>query len=247
MTPNGFVWPNFEVPSGTDFVAGQRVLACNGDPSTKTGLAYLVFQATSDMPERTAFFNSDGDYLIIPQQGALDIQTELGHLLVRQNEFAVVPRGFRYRVTLPHGKSARGYIIDLYQGHFQLPELGPIGSCCLANVRDFQVPTASFDGHISGGVAKANKPGEEWTVITKYSGALFSCKQLHTPFDVVAWNGSYYPYKYDFARFCVLGSVLFDHPDPSLFTVLTAPSHRIPGHAVCDCTSLTPTPISHCS
>lgn len=234
MTPNGFAWPTFSIPSGTDFVSGQRVLARNGDPSTKTGLAYLVFSATQDMPPRTAYFCSDGDALIVPHSGALDIQTELGHLLVRQNEFCVIPRGIRYRVTLPQGKPVRGYIIELYQGHFQLPELGPIGSCCLANVRDFQIPVAAFDGSISSGVAKANAEGEPWTIITKFSSSLFACKQTHTPFDVVAWNGTYYPYKYDLARFCVLGSVLFDHPDPSLFTVLTAPSHRAPGHAVCD-------------
>lgn len=234
ITPNGLIWPNFDMPSGADFISGQRILASNGDPSTKSGLAYLVFCATRDMQERTAYASSDGDVLIVPHSGALDIQTELGHLLVRQNEFCVLPRGIRYRITLPQGRPARGFIIELYQGHFQLPELGPIGSTGLANARDFQIPTASFDGHVVNGIAKATRESEEWTIINKFSNSLFSCTQAHTPFDVVSWHGTYYPYKYDLARFCVLGSVLFDHPDPSLFTVLTAPSHRAPGHSICD-------------
>jgi len=134
-------------------------------------------------------------------------------------------------VTLPSGP-ARGYICELYQGHFQLPELGPIGSCSLANARDFQTPVASFEGKVADGVACCDSA--DWMVVTKYNGKLFSCTQDHSPFDIAAWHGTYYPYKYDLGRFSVVGSILYDHPDPSIFTVLTAPSHREPGTAVVD-------------
>jgi len=216
---------------GLDWVSSQKMIAKAGDPATKTGLAYHVYAVSKDMDPQTIFFSADGDYLIIPHAGTLDIQTELGNLLVRQNEIVVIPRGIKYRVTLPKGP-ARGYICELFQGHFQLPELGPIGSCSLANVRDFQVPTAHFEGSIENGVATCQD--SEWTVITKYAGRLYSCTQEHTPFDIAAWHGTYYPYKYDLGRFSVIGSGLYDHPDPSINTVLTAPSYREPGTAVVD-------------
>jgi homogentisate 1,2-dioxygenase len=222
---------SFPTKPDCDWISSQKVIAQSGDPSKKSGLAYLIYEASRDMAPNTVFFSSDGDYLIVPQAGTLDIQTELGNLLVRQNEIAVIPRGIRYRVNIPSGTS-RGYICELYQGHFKLPELGPIGSCSLANVRDFQIPVAHFDGAFENGVATCTP--SRWTVITKFAGRLYTCTQNHTPFDVAAWHGTYYPFKYDLARFSLVGSILYDHPDPSIFTVLTAPSHREPGHSVID-------------
>lgn len=230
LTPDSYVWPTFPVDEDADWIS-QRILSQTGDPSTKTGLAILVYAAFKDMKPRTVFSSLDGDALIIPQAGTLDIQTELGCILLRQNEVAVIPRGIRYRVTLPFGP-ARGYICELFQGHFRLPELGPIGSCSLANQRDFQIPTAHFEGTLNNGIARSNV--EQWTGVSKLGGRLFSCTQGHTPFDVVAWHGTMYPYKYDLGRYSVIGSNLFDHPDPSIFTVLTAPSNREPGTAVVD-------------
>jgi homogentisate 1,2-dioxygenase len=231
LSPNVLHWDDFALPSGKDWISSQRVLVQSGDPTTKSGLAYLIYGATEDMAPQTVFYSSDGDYLIIPQSGTLDIHTELGKLLVRPNEIVVIPRGIRYRVTLPDGP-ARGYICLLYQGHFQLPELGPIGSSCLASARDFQVPAASFEGTVKDGVAICDP--SKWTVLTQFAGQFFSCEQNHSPFDVVAWQGTYYPYKYDLSRFCILGSTSFDHPDPSLGTLLTVPSNREPGTAVVD-------------
>lgn len=132
------------------------------------------------MDSNTAMYSSDGEMLIVAQQGVLDIQTEIGKLLVRPNEIVIIPRGIKYRVTLPEGP-VRGYILELYQGHFVLPELGPIGSNCLANPRDFQVPFASFDMDTN----------TTWSIVNKYNGRLFIAKQNHTPFDVVAWHGRY--------------------------------------------------------
>lgn len=174
------------------------------------------------MGPHEAFYSADGDFLVVLQHGVLDIQTELGHLLVRPNEIAVIPRGIRYRVDLPNGP-VRGYILELYQGHFQLPELGPIGSNCLANARDFQAPVAAFD----------EDTDTQWHVLSKFNGHLFAAKQNHTPFDIVAWHGLYYPYKYDLGRFSTIGSVSFDHPDPSIYTVLSAPSDHV-GTAIAD-------------
>ncbi|KAJ9603838.1 hypothetical protein H2200_011359 [Cladophialophora chaetospira] len=230
LTPNSYMWPAIPTSDGTDWIS-QRLLARNGDPAANTGLAIWIFSMTESMKPKTVFSSLDGDSLIIPHAGALDIQTELGKLLVRQNEICVIPRGIRYRVNLPSGP-CRGYICELFQGHFRLPDLGVIGSTGLANVRDFQIPTAHFDGSLENGVAKANNA--EYTIISRQAGRLWHCTQDHTPFDVAAWHGTFYPYKYDLARFCVLGNVLFDEHDPSLYTVLTAPSHREPGTAVVD-------------
>lgn len=231
LTPNSYMWPAFPGDESADWTK-QKLIARNGDPSTKTGVAIWVFNVAKDMPERTAFSSLDGDVLIIPHAGAMDIQTELGRLLVRQNEIAVIPRGIRYRVTLPAGP-ARGYVCELFQGHFRLPDLGIVGSTGLANIRDFQIPTACFDGELEGDVATSRSTGE-WTVVSRLSGRLWSCTQDQTPFDVVAWHGTNYPVKYDLARFVVMGNALFDEHDPSLYVVLTAPSHSEPGHSVVD-------------
>ena len=190
----------------------------------KQGLGMFIFAAGKSMDKYEAFYSADGDFLIVLQHGVLDIRTELGRILVRPNEICVIPRGIRYNVSLPHGP-VRGYILELYQGHFQLPELGPIGSNCLANARDFQAPIADFiEDHGSS---------TPYTILSKFNGHLFAASQTHSPFDVVAWHGTYYPYKYDLGRFNAIGSISFDHPDPSIFTVLTAQSDHL-GTAVAD-------------
>ena len=176
------------------------------------------------MDENSTFFDADGDMLIVPQLGALDIWTEMGRLLVRQSEICVIPRGIRYRVDLVDDRPIRGFVLEIFNGHFQLPELGPIGSNCLANARDFQIPVAAFRHDTS----------TAWTVYSKFRTRLFKAMQKHTPFDVVAWEGRYYPYKYDLGRFNTVGTISYDHPDPSLNTVLTATSNAHPGTAIAD-------------
>lgn len=222
--PNQLRWDPFELDEASDWLSGLKLVGGAGDSKMKSGLGIFIFAAGRSMPEKTAFYSSDGDFLVVLQHGALDIQTELGDILVQPNEIVVIPRGIKYRITLPHGP-VRGYILELYQGHFKLPDLGPIGSNCLANPRDFQIPHARFDRDYAA--------DSKWTIVNKFDGALFSAEQGHTPFDVVAWHGNYYPYKYDLGRFSVIGSTSFDHPDPSIYTVLTAPSAHV-GTAVAD-------------
>jgi homogentisate 1,2-dioxygenase len=222
--PNQLRWDPFDMDETVDWVHSLHLVAGAGDPTMKSGLGIMIFAAGKDMSPHEAFYSADGDFLIVPQHGVLDIQTELGHLLVRPNEIAVIPRGVRYRVTLPDGP-VRGYILELYQGHFQLPELGPIGSNCLANARDFQAPISAFEEDHGG--------DSHYEILCKFDGHLFAAKQTHTPFDVVAWHGLYYPYKYDLGRFSVIGSISHDHPDPSIFTVLCGPSDR-PGTSIAD-------------
>ncbi|KAI7098552.1 homogentisate 1,2-dioxygenase [Hortaea werneckii] len=219
--PNQLRWDPFNFDSTVDWIHGLHLVAGAGDPAMKSGLAIFVFAAGKDMDEREAFYSADGDMLIVPQHGVLDITTEFGPILVRANEICVIPRGVRYRVILPNGP-VRGYICELYQGHFQLPDLGPIGSNGLANARDFQAPMARYE-----------KDHETWKVVSKFNKKLYQMAQYHTPFDVVAWHGNYYPYKYDLGRFNAIGSISFDHPDPSIFTVLTSPSSQ-QGTAIAD-------------
>lgn len=219
--PNQLRWDPFDFDPSVDWIRGLHLVAEAGDPVMKSGLAIFVFAASKDMDEHEAFYSADGDMLIVPQHGVLDITTEFGPILLRANEICVIPRGIRYRVTLPDGP-IRGYICELYQAHFQLPELGPVGSNGLANARDFQAPTARY-----------NTDKSAWKMIAKFNKTLFQMKQHHTPFDVVAWHGNYYPYKYDLGRFNAIGSISFDHPDPSIFTVLTGPSNQV-GVAIAD-------------
>jgi len=219
-TPNRLRWSPLAMPaSPTDFIAGLFTLGGNGSPAIGAGAAVHVYAANRSM--EAAFFNSDGELVIVPQLGGLRIVTEHGVLGVTPGEIAVIPRGVRMRVELVD-KEARGYVGENYGAPFRLPELGPIGSNGLANARDFLAPVAAFED--------SDRPTQ---LIQKFQGGLWSTTLDHSPFDVVAWHGNYTPYKYDLARFNTINTVSFDHPDPSIFTVLTSPSDT-PGIANCD-------------
>ncbi|MES3015175.1 MAG: homogentisate 1,2-dioxygenase [Pseudomonadota bacterium] len=203
-----------------DFIDGIRTLAANGDAEAQTGIAAHVYLATRSMGRR-AFVNADGELLIVPQQGALRLVTEMGVLDVKPGEIALLPRGVAFKVELLEGPS-RGYVCENYGAHFRLPELGPIGSNGLANARDFKAPVAAYEDTAG-----------EYEVIKKYGGHLWRAPMQQSPLNVVAWHGNLAPVKYDTANFMAIGSISFDHPDPSIFTVLTSPSDT-PGTANCD-------------
>lgn len=225
--PNPLRWAPAPMPDRpTDFIEGLVTLAANGDPSIRVGMAAHLYMANRSMTGR-AFMNLDGEMLIVPQQGRLGITTELGMLDVRPTEIAVIPKGMRFRVDLPDG-SARGYVCENYGVPLRLPELGPIGSHGLANARDFLAPVAAFED--------SEVPCQ---IISKASGCLWAAQMDHSPFDVVAWQGNLLPYKYDLSRFMVVSSVSFDHADPSIYTVLTAPTDT-PGTANVDFVAFTP-------
>lgn len=172
--------------------------------------------------EKRAFYNSDGDMLIVPEHGDIMVRTEFGILKAHPNEICVIPRGVRFQVDPISEEWIRGYVLEVFNGHFELPDLGPIGANGLANPQDFLFPTAAFEDDRT-----------EWSMMTKYLGEFYLAEQDHSPFDVVAWRGNYLPYKYDLSRFCAVNSVTFDHMDPSIFTVLTCKS-AIPGVAIAD-------------
>lgn len=212
----------------TTFVQGIRALGGSGTPVQKHGMAIYIYAANAPM-EKEVLYNGDGDFLIVPQCGELDIQTEFGFLHVRPNEICVIPRGIRFNVKQASGNSSelmRGYILEVFDGHFEIPDRGPIGANSLANERDFLAPKASYD------TSEASMT-DEWTMVFKFNHSFHECVQDHTPFDVVAWTGNYYPYKYDLGRYNTIGSVSYDHPDPSIFTVLTCQSST-PGTAIAD-------------
>ena len=224
VPPDPLRWRPFVIPDEPlDFADGLRTLAANGDADAQTGMAALVYVANRSMSQR-ALVNTDGEMLVVPQQGRLMLTTELGLLAVKPGEVALLPRGMAFAVALPDGPS-RGYVCENYGAHFRLPELGPIGSNGLANARDFLAPTAAFDS--------TPPPTGGFEIVKKYGGHLWSARQPGSPFNVVAWHGNLVPCKYDTAHFMALGSISFDHPDPSIFTVLTSPSDT-PGTANCD-------------
>jgi homogentisate 1,2-dioxygenase len=219
--PNRLRWDPLPMPATTqDFVEGLTTIAGNGDASARVGVGIHIYRATAPMRNRV-FYDADGELLIVPEQGRLELRTELGIIEAKPGEMAVMPRGLKFRVELPDGK-ARGYVCENYGAMFRLPELGPIGANGLANPRDFLAPTAWFEDR-----------DEKTEVVAKFEGNLWASAFDHSPLDVVAWHGNYVPYKYDLARFNTIGTVSFDHPDPSIFTVLTSPSDT-PGTANCD-------------
>jgi len=211
-SPNQLRWDPEPIPPGAvDFVDGIMTLGGNGDSSVQTGAAIHIYVATRSMHKRF-FWNADGEFLLVPQQGRLLIFTELGKIEVGPGEICVLPRGLKYRVELLE-HAARGYICENYGPQFRLPDLGPIGANGLANPRDFLTPVAAYENI-----------EEHVEVIAKYGGSLWCSGMEHSPLNVVGWHGNYAPYKYDLAHFNTINTVSFDHPDPSIFTVLTAPS-----------------------
>lgn len=206
--------------SKTTFVEGLRTIAGNGDPTLRHGVAIHVYTANRSMG-REALCNNDGDFLILPQLGRLNIQTELGWLMVRPGELAVIQAGIRFRVLLPDGPS-RGYVQELFGGHYDLPELGPVGSNGMALPRDFESPVASFD-----------IDENPWQITYKLAGTLQTCQQSHSPFDVVAWHGNLVPYKYNLERFVNMANANKDQADPTIYCVLTAKS-KTPGVSTSD-------------
>jgi homogentisate 1,2-dioxygenase len=214
-TPNQLRWNPLRMPDEqTDFVDGIVTMAGCGDVFGQNGIAVHIFRANSSMTERF-FYNADAEMLIVPEKGRLKILTELGILEIQSGEIAVIPRGLKFRVELPDGE-ARGYICENYGATLRLPDLGPIGANGLANPRDFETPVAWFE----------DREGA-CSIVAKFGGELWTCEINHSPLDVIAWHGNFAPYKYDLRRFNTIGSISFDHPDPSIFTVLTAPSNDV--------------------
>jgi homogentisate 1,2-dioxygenase len=208
--PSQFRWDPFPIPEQpTDFVEGLVTIAGSGDPAMQTGVAVHFYAANRSMQGRY-FYDADGELLIVPQQGRLRLATELGILESAPGEICVVPRGIKFRAELPDGPS-RGYICENYGAPLRLPELGPIGANGLANARDFLAPVAAFED-LDG----------DFRIVAKFLGRMWAAAIDHSPLDVVGWHGNYAPYKYDLARFQCINTVSFDHPDPSIYTVLTS-------------------------
>ncbi|HET8796167.1 MAG TPA: homogentisate 1,2-dioxygenase [Thermoanaerobaculia bacterium] len=213
--PNQLRWDPLPIPSApADFLDGLVTIAGN------EGIGIHIYAANRSMEGRF-FYDADGELLLVPERGALSLCTELGIVDVKPGEIAVIPRGAKFRVVL-QDDDARGYVCENFGAPFRLPDLGPIGANGLANPRDFLTPVAAYED-VEG----------DFELVAKFDGRLWSAKIGHSPLDVVAWHGNYAPYKYDLARFNTINTVSFDHPDPSIFTVLTSPSDT-PGVANCD-------------
>src|SRR6201747_1565063 len=214
-------WDPAPIPSGDmTFLQGVQTMTTAGDANTQAGMAAHVYLITKSMVDQH-FYNADGEMMFVPQQGQLKFVTEFGRIDAEPGEIVVIPRGVKFRVEITGGP-ARGYVCENYGGSFTLPERGVIGANCLANPRDFLTPVAAFEDRDA-----------ESSLTVKWGGVLWQTALDHSPLDVVAWHGNYAPYKYDLTRFSPVGPVLFDHADPSIFTVLTSPS-EMPGTANID-------------
>jgi len=221
VSPDQLRWDPPELPARpVDFIDGMRTWAGNGGADELSGVGIHLYAASASMQGRY-FYNADAEMLLVPQQGRLRLATEMGLLDVDPCEIAIIPRGVRFRAELPQG-AARGYALENFGAPLRLPELGPIGANGLANARDFQTPVAWYED-VEG----------DFELLAKFGGSLWRSPLGHSPLDVVAWHGTHAPCKYDLRRFNTIGSISFDHPDPSIFTVLTSPSDT-PGTANVD-------------
>ncbi|MEO0487313.1 MAG: homogentisate 1,2-dioxygenase [Pseudomonadota bacterium] len=213
-------WNPVEAAGDLTWLTGMRTMTTAGDVTTQTGMAAHIYLVTRSMVD-SYFYSADSELLVVPQEGRLRFCTELGIIDLEPQEIAILPRGLVYRVEVLDGP-CRGFVCENYGQKFELPGRGPIGANCLANPRDFKTPVAAFEDR-----------EVDSTVTVKWCGAFHETQIGQSPLDIVAWHGNYAPLKYDLKAYCPVGSVLFDHPDPSIFTVLTAPS-GVPGTANID-------------
>ncbi|WP_462114115.1 homogentisate 1,2-dioxygenase [Lysobacter xanthus] len=214
VSPDQMRWNPLPMPgaeAAVDFLDSLFTMAGNGSAASQSGVGVHLYACNRDMQGRW-FYDADGELLIVPQQGRLHIETECGVLDVEPQEIAIIPRGIRFAVSLPDG-AARGYVCENFGAFLRLPDLGPIGSNGLANPRDFLTPNAAFED-VEG----------DFELVAKFQGVLWRASIGHSPIDVVGWHGSHAPCKYDLRRFNTIGSISYDHPDPSIFLVLTSPS-----------------------
>ncbi len=217
VSPDQLRWSPLPMPGAgaaagaIDFVDGLFTMGGNGAAAAMSGVGIHLYAANRDMRGRF-FYSADAEMLIVPEHGRLKIDTELGVIEIEPQQIAVIPRGIRFRVSLPDG-AARGYVCENFGAHLRLPDLGPIGSNGLANPRDFMTPNAAFED-VEG----------NFELIAKFQGHLWRAAIGHSPLDVVGWHGNHAPYTYDLRRFNTIGSISFDHPDPSIFLVLNAPT-----------------------
>lgn len=219
-SPNRMRWDPLPIPeTPTDWVEGLVTYGGNGDAETQAGTGIHLYAANRSMVDRV-FYCADGELLIVPQDGQQVFVTEMGRIEASPGHIVVIPRGVRFRVEVEG--PVRGYVCENYGTPFRLPDLGPIGANGLANPRDFEAPVAAFED--------VDRPTQ---CIQKFAGRMWVTTFDHSPLDVVAWHGNHAPYRYDTARFNTINTVSFDHPDPSIFTVLTSPSDT-PGTANCD-------------
>lgn len=193
-----------------DFVDGMHTYGGQGRAALRRGFAIHLYAANRSMEHR-AFYDADGDLLLLPQQGALTLRTELGVLDVAPGQLAIIPRGIAFSVLL-HEASARGYVGEVFGRHFELPDRGVVGANGLADERHFRAPHAWFE----------DRPDPGFALTAKLGGRLHQTALERSPFDVVAWHGSYTPYVYDLSMFSPVSNVAFDHADPSVYLVLTA-------------------------
>ncbi|TAK75404.1 MAG: homogentisate 1,2-dioxygenase [Aquabacterium sp.] len=213
-SPDPLRWDPLPLPADgapTDFIEGLATMAGNGSPDAQTGCAIHLYAANRSMEGRF-FYDADAELLLVPQQGRLRLHTEFGLLEIGPQEIALIPRGVRLRVELPDGL-ARGYACENFGAPLRLPDLGPIGANGLAQPRDFIAPQAAYE----------DREGD-FRLVAKFAGRLWQARIGHSPLDVVAWHGNHLPLRYDLRRFNAIGSISFDHPDPSIFTVLQSPS-----------------------
>jgi homogentisate 1,2-dioxygenase len=221
LPPAPMRWDPIPLPyRSLSLIEGIHTITTAGDVGAMAGMGAHIYLATRSMVDEV-FYNADGEMLFVPQQGRLRLVTEFGVIGIEPGEVAIIPRGVKFRAELPDGM-ARGYLCENYGGAFTLPERGPIGANCLANPRDFLTPVAAYEDR--------DAPTK---LMVKWGGTLWATEIAHSPLDVVAWHGNYAPYKYDLRRYSPVGPILFDHADPSIFTVLTAPSET-PGTANVD-------------
>lgn len=204
----------------TDFVDGLKTFGGAGHPELRRGFALHLYVANRSMDDR-ALYDADGDLLIVPQQGELTLMTEMGALSLPPGKVAIIPRGIRFSVLL-EDEEARGYVAEVYGRHFELPERGPVGANGLTEARHFQVPAAWYEDRLAPG----------YRIVGKFNGRLYEARQDYSPYDVVAWHGNYAPHAYDLMDFSPVSNVRFDHPDPSIYTVLSAPMDEQGSHTL---------------
>lgn len=132
--------------------------------------------------------NGQADETIYVAEGAGVVESAFGDVPYRAGDYVVIPRGITHRVVIDKKVQPQRYLIVESGGYIRAPKRyrgdhGQLLEGAPYSERDFRGPE-NLKTHDATG---------EFEVVVKQNDALTRVIVLHHPFDVVGWDGVYYP------------------------------------------------------
>ncbi|MFT4552288.1 MAG: homogentisate 1,2-dioxygenase [Chlamydiales bacterium] len=150
--------------------------------------------AYPDKEDDFYFRNSQADEVIYVSHGSGVLETAYGETPYKDGDYIVIPRGILHRYRL--GKEKNCFFIIEGVGEIKTPphyrnEYGQLVERSPYSERDFKTP---------GRLTTIDKK-EDTPIRIKHRDSITEVILNHHPFDVVGWDGYYYPYTFSIHDF----------------------------------------------